>query len=165
MALMHFYVVEKTEVTDVNMNVVYGFPLNVYIAKADATTAKKHLGNDGINALSVGLKVYITKDKTPLHDYYGFYVPRMTPFYKSTGGNEIDVVESDETRSTRCWCWGSYNGAGYALKLAHAGSTYLTGLKYIPLVEYADINMVICKLDKSKKADATNGAVIVIPAT
>lgn len=63
MALMHFYVVEKAAKTDAEMNVVYGFPLNVYIAKADATTAKKHLGNDGVNALSVGLKIYITKDK------------------------------------------------------------------------------------------------------
>jgi hypothetical protein len=40
------------------------------------------------------MKLYIAADAVPVADSYGFYVPRMTPFFKSTGGNEIDVVVS-----------------------------------------------------------------------
>lgn len=142
------------------MNVVYGFPLNTYVAAADA--AKKFLGNDGANALSVGLKIYVTKDKAPVADYYGFYVPRMTPFFKSTGGNEIDVVVSTK-RAVQCWSWGSYNGAGFAHKDAFVGKEYWVNA-YFALVQYAGLNMVICKLGTAK-GTATTGDVVIIPAT
>jgi len=160
MALMHFYVITKTETTDVNMNVVYGFPLNTYVGNADK--AKKFLGNDGTNALSVGLKVYVKADKAPVADYYGFFVPRMTPFFKSTGGNEIEVVVST-TRKVQCWAWGSYNGNGFALVHGFVGNEFFAN-KYFALVQYKGLNMVVCKLGTAK-GTATTGDVVIVPAT
>lgn len=161
MALLHFYVITKAETTDVNMNVVYGFPLNTYVGNADK--AKKFLGNDGANALSVGLKVYVVKDKAPLANYYGFFVPRMTPFFKSTGGNEIEVRVSNPKRTVQCWAWGSYNGNGFALTHTFIGNEFFVN-KYFALMQYKGLNMVICKLGTAK-ADKDTGDVVVIPAT
>lgn len=90
-ALLHFYVAVTTTKTDAQMNVIYGFPINVYSGTASAS---KKSENDGAVALSTGMKLYIAVDAVPVADYYGFYVPRMTPFFKTTGGNEIDVVVS-----------------------------------------------------------------------
>lgn len=86
----------------------------------------------------------------------------MTPFFKATGGNEIDVVVSTK-RAVQCWSWGSYNGAGWAHKDAFVGNEYWAN-KYLPLVQYAGLNMVICKLGTAK-GTATTGDVVVIPAT
>lgn len=85
-ALLHFYVAVTTAKTDAQMNVVYGFPINVYSGTASAS---KKSENNGAVALSTGMKLYIAADAVPVADYYGFYVPRMTPFFKDTGGNEI----------------------------------------------------------------------------
>lgn len=88
-AYFHFYVGVKTTKTDANMKVTYGFPLNVYSATASVDKLSR---NDGASVLSTGLKLYIAATEVPLADYYGFYTLRMIPFFKSTGGNEIDVV-------------------------------------------------------------------------
>lgn len=39
----------------------------------------------------------------------------MLPFWKAAGSNEIDVVESSDSRGTRCWMYGSESGQGYAM--------------------------------------------------
>lgn len=70
------------------MNVSYGFPLNTYSATA-STDLKSE--NDGAVALATGLKLYIAAGSSPLAEYYGFYALRMIPFFKVTGGNEIEV--------------------------------------------------------------------------
>lgn len=90
-ALLHFYVIVKTVVADADMKVSFGFPLNVYQAAASKMTA-----NLGDHVLSVGMKLYIAPAAVPIAEYYGFYAARMTPFFKATGGNEIDVVVNSE---------------------------------------------------------------------
>lgn len=91
MMLLHFYCVVKTAVTDANMKLVYGFPINAF-----STAATKKSGIDGRLAVGTGLKIYVAKDDAPLADYYGFYALRMTPFTKSTGKNEIEVVVNSD---------------------------------------------------------------------
>jgi len=58
------------------------------------------------------LKLYIAHTVEPLAKYYGFFVLRMIPFYKKTGGNQIDVV-TNAKRAVKCWAWGSENGQGF----------------------------------------------------
>lgn len=144
------------------MNVSYGFPLNTY---SGTSQLLHYSSNDGTNALSTGLKLYIAADAEPVAEYYGFYVPRMIPFYKVTGGNEVQVLVST-TRAVQCWNWGSYNGNGFAL--VH---TYVPMLSYFgnsdiyqPLMQFRGVNMVICKLGKTKGTTGT-GDVVIIPAT
>lgn len=156
---MHFYVIVKDEVTDANMKVVYGFPMNVYSATA---SVDKLSSNDGAVALSTGLKIYIAPNDKPLDDYYGFYALRMIPFFKSTGKNEIVVMVNSE-RAVQCWSWGSYNGAGFATKHDDAWVTYFTG-KYFALMQYKGLNMIVCKLGKTG-GTASTGDVIIVPAT
>jgi hypothetical protein len=40
------------------------------------------------------MKIYIAATTQPLAEYYGFYALKMTPFFKATGGNEIEVLSS-----------------------------------------------------------------------
>jgi hypothetical protein len=91
MTLLHFYVTIKTAVKDAAMKVTYGFPINAF-----ATGATKAAGVDGRIAVATGMKIYVAKDDVPLADYYGFYAFRMTPFTKSTGKNEIEVVVNSD---------------------------------------------------------------------
>ena len=116
--------------TDANMNLIYGFPLNTYAATANVDHKSE---NDGAVALATGLKIYIAGAAVPVADYYGFYVLRMIPFYKATGGNEIEVLVST-SRAVQCWNWGSYNGAGYAAVHTHAPFVdYIAASKYFAL--------------------------------
>lgn len=80
-ALLHFYIAVKTAVSDANMKVSYGFPQNTF----SPNTASKISTNDGALAPSTGLKLYVAAAAVPVADYFGFYVLRMTPFFKSTG--------------------------------------------------------------------------------
>jgi hypothetical protein len=159
MALLHFYAITKTAVKDDALKVVYGFPINTYSKTAEKTMLSS---NDGALALSTGMKLYIKAGDKPAEDYSGFYVPRMTPFFKDTGGNEIIVVVNSK-RAVQCWSWGSYNGAGFSLLNDAKGLAYFAG-KYRPLVQYAGYNMIICKLGKDAGTTGT-GDVVIIPAT
>lgn len=143
------------------MKVSYGFPLGTWPAKNGAS---KNSANSGLLALGTGLKIYISPSNTPLEDYYGFYTIRMIPFFKATGGNEIDfVLNADSSRAgVKCWYHGSQNGQGWCKIAAHAASTYFTG-KYFATFQYADFPLVICKLGKTAGV-TTHGDVIVIPS-
>jgi hypothetical protein len=157
--LLHFYVHVKTAVTDANMKVGYGFPINTYSATAGAS---KNSGNNGAIVLSTGMKIYVAAGDVPLADYYGFHALRMIPFWKSTGGNEIEVVVNS-ARAVQCWSWGSAQGEGWASIHNPVWATYFTA-KYFALMQYAQMNMVICKIGTAA-GTATTGDVIVIPAT
>lgn len=162
-ALLHFYVIltSANQKADSAMNVVYGFPLNTYSGTAQALY---YSSNDGTYALSTGMKLYIANDVSPLAEYYGFYTLRMIPFFKATGGNEVEVLVST-ARAVKCWSWGSYNGAGFAFIHTHVPMVdYLTSDKYAPLMQFRGLNMVICKLGTTA-GTATTGDVVIIPAT
>jgi hypothetical protein len=92
-ALMHFYVVVAAAnvKTDANMYVSYGFPLNTYSARA---TVNELSEIDGAVALATGMKIYVAATAVPVAEYFGFYALRMVPFFKTTGGNEIEVLSS-----------------------------------------------------------------------
>jgi hypothetical protein len=77
--------------------------LNTYSAKDGASAISN---NEGALALSTGLKLYVAHTAVPLADYFGFFVLRMTPFYKNTGANEVEVV-TNAARTVKCWNWGS----------------------------------------------------------
>jgi hypothetical protein len=109
------------------------------------------------------MKLYIAAAAVPLADYYGFYVPRMTPFFKTTGGNEIEVVVST-ARTVQCWSWGSYNGAGFATVHNDAWISYFASNKYFALMQFKGLNMIVCKLGTAA-GTATTGDVMIIPAT
>lgn len=145
------------------MLVNYGFPLNTF-QKCHANGANKVGRNDGALALSVGLKLFIAATKEPLAKYYGFFVLRMVPFYKATGGNEIDVV-TNAKRAVKCWAWGSENGQGFCRKhdAAAIANFFAASAGYKKALQYASMNFVICEVGTAA-GTATTGDVIIIPA-
>jgi hypothetical protein len=159
---MHFYIQVASGSTkdDAAMIVKYGFPVNSWSAKDASDTFAK---NDGKYALATGMKIYIAATTQPLAEYYGFYALKMTPFFKATGGNEIEVVVNSD-RAVQCWSWGSYGGEGWALPHANDGLVFFEAAKYQSLVQYAMMNMVICKLGTTA-GTATTGDIIIIPST
>ena len=73
----------------------------------------------------------------------------MTPFFKATGGNEIDVVvNGDSTRTVQCWYHGSENGQGFCEKNTAAWAPYFTS-KYFAPTQYRHNPLVICKVTKT----------------
>ena len=68
----------------------------------------------------------------------------MTPFFKATGGNEIEVLTA--RAGVQCWSWGSENGAGWAHLHTYKGLGFLAASKYIALSQYSGVNVVICKV-------------------
>jgi hypothetical protein len=104
---LHFYVGVATAKTDAQMKVAIGFPLSTF-----SSAASKKSSNDGATALNTAAKIYIAAGDAPLAKYYGWFVPRMKPFYSAAGGNQIDVVVNSK-RAVKCWMWGSANGQGF----------------------------------------------------
>jgi hypothetical protein len=121
-ALLKFYVAvtSATTKTDADFNVAYGFPLNTYSANDVASAISN---NEGALALATGLKLYVAATAVPVADYFGFFVLRMTPFYKVTGANEVEVVVNS-ARTVQCWNWGSENGNGNARIHTFLGAEY-----------------------------------------
>lgn len=109
------------------------------------------------------MKLYIAPSAVPVAKYFGFFAARMTPFFKNTGGNEVEVMVNSE-RSVKCWSWGSYNGAGWALKHGDVSLPFFGNGKYESLHQYKGLNMVICEIGVTAGTTGT-GDVIIIPAT
>lgn len=102
-ALLHLYTTVKTAKADADMNVSYGFPTNTYKINSEAAVKSN---NNGIWAVGA-MKLYVAPAAVPVADYFGFFVPRFTPFFKSTGGNEIEVILNSDRTGVQCWAWGS----------------------------------------------------------
>jgi len=85
------------------MLVSYGFPTNTYKINSEAAVKSN---NNGIWAVGA-MKIYVAPAAVPVADYFGFFVPRFTPFFKSTGGNEIEVILNSARTGVQCWAWGS----------------------------------------------------------
>ena len=166
--LLHLYTSAiATAKTDAAMNVSYGFPTNTFKA-ITAANSNTRSANNGIWAVGA-MKVYVAADAVPLADYYGFFVPRMTPFFKSTGGNEIEVVLNSARTGVQCWAWGSRNGEGFMIaqnnKAPQSATLQFTGqLNWLNTVRYARMNMVICKVGVAA-GTASTGDVMIIPTT
>jgi hypothetical protein len=111
------------------------------------------------------MKIYIAAAAVPLADYYGFYSLRMIPFFKATGGNEIDVVVNS-ARAVQCWFWGSPNGQGFAYLDTNVmqAAFLLATSKYTSPHSLAQLCFVVCKLGTAA-GTATTGDVVVIPNT
>ena len=67
------------------------------------------------------MKLYISNASAPLATHVATFVPMAKPFWKAAGSNEIDVVESNAARGTRCWMYGSENGQGSVMPAADYG--------------------------------------------
>lgn len=61
--------------------------------------------NNGYEALNT-FKIYIAADAVPADEYFGFPMPRGTPFMKSTGDNEIEVITT-RAAAVKCWMYGN----------------------------------------------------------
>jgi hypothetical protein len=182
---MKFYVNPKSDDKKAiaDFNVKYGFPINTW-AETAATDTKSE--NDGTFALSTGMKIYFPAGASgkPLAKYYGFYVPRMIPFFSSQGNNQIDVVVNSK-KAIKCWSWGSYNGDGWFFKKEKfetlivpgaADTSYTWGpffdkgadasaiSDYYQLMQMKEMNMVICEVGTTD-GTADTGDAIMIPAT
>ena len=89
------------------MNVKIAFPM--WTENWDAATDARGGKNRGEKATNV---IKLTVEIRPaVSDYIGFYVPRMKPFMKSTGGNEVEVATA--RKSTYCWYYGTEDGSGH----------------------------------------------------
>jgi hypothetical protein len=167
--LMRFYISNATPTAANKMMVTQGYPMNTYSEDNKvADTAKFLSTNNGQYVLSTGLKVYFNAGDKALDNYYGFYVPRMTPFFSSKGGNQIDVMVST-TRKVECFSWGSYNGAGMIddvlAEIKKVWGSYFLTNGYLPARMVAGLNLVICKATKGTAGTAKTGDVVVVPAT
>lgn len=111
------------------------------------------------------MKLYIAASAVPVAEYYGFYVPRMVPFFKATGKNEIEVLVNS-ARTVQCWSWGSYNGVGWAEIHTYAPFVdFVVGTnKYFATMQFRALNLVVCKLGVAAGTTGT-GDVVIIPAT
>jgi hypothetical protein len=139
------------------MNLKIAFPM--WTEDTDSTNGNIGRKNRGELATNV---IKLTIGIRPIaSDYIGFYVPRMKPFMKSTGGNEIDVVTS--RKSVFCWYYGTEDGKGWVrnkridtIPAAGAARTSLSEIfpyvgsrwqtKYAPLQQMARSNFVVCRL-------------------
>jgi hypothetical protein len=77
------------------MNMVVSFPLWVTENDSNANgltdTSGVTFQNDGREALNA-MKLFIGGGLVPVDEFYGFPMPRGTPFMKATGDNEIEVI-------------------------------------------------------------------------
>lgn len=135
------------------MNVKIAFPM--WTENWDSNNGAKGRKNRGELATNV---IKLTVEIRPaVSDYIGFFVPRMKPFMKSTGGNEVEVVTS--RKSTYCWIYGREDGEGYVRnnRLDGIGGTkslaeifpYVGSLwhtKYAPLQMLARTNFMVCRI-------------------
>jgi hypothetical protein len=94
----------------------------------------------------------------------------MTPFFKATGGNEIEVVVST-SRVVKCWMWGHPDGYGVARTIAGGNVENDVTLNYIKAASGYDrtwssnlMSLVICNL-LTTAGTATTGDVVIIPTT
>jgi len=74
------------------MNLLPSFPL--WVTESDSglsASVSTTFNNDGAEAVNT-MKMFIAAAAVPVDEYYGFPMPRGTPFMKSTGANEIEVV-------------------------------------------------------------------------
>lgn len=96
----------------------------------------------------------------------------MTPFFKSTGANEVEVVVTPARDGTKCWMWGGPNGMGVARNIDYSGTNantveanyILAASGYNRAWVNAMLSLVICKVGVGA-GTATTGNVIVIPST
>lgn len=167
--LLHLYttVASASAKADSAMNVSYGFPTNTYKAITNANTNTRS-NNNGIWAVGA-MKIYVAASAVPLADYYGFFVPRFRPFFKSTGGNEIEVVLNSARTGVQCWAWGSENGEGFmiaqdAVAPQSATRQFTGNTPWFNTVRYSRMNMVICKVGVAA-GTASTGDVMIIPTT
>jgi hypothetical protein len=89
----------------------------------------------------------------------------MTPFFKSTGGNQVEVVVST-ARTVSCWHYSSSNGDGYCLKNGDDWLTFFTGedLLMRETIMYGAMGLMICEVGTAS-GTATTGDAIFIPST
>lgn len=69
----------------------------------------------------------------------------------------------NSARTVQCWSWGSENGNGNARLHTYVGLELMDTL-YKPLVQYAGMNMVICKIGVTA-GTTTTGDIMIVPAT
>jgi hypothetical protein len=88
----------------------------------------------------------------------------MTPFYKSTGGNEVHYA-CNTARTVQCWVFSSQSGGGYCLKHANDYLTFFTGedLLYREAIQFGAMGLTVCNIGTTV-GTTTTGDAIFIPA-
>ena len=132
------------------------FPL--WVSEYDASLTETNglkFSNNGEQALNV-FKMYIDANAIPVDEFYGFPMPRGTPFMKATGNNEIEVIT--ERRGVQCWMYGNEYGTGYCRALQNPANYY-----YERLTQFRDMNFMVCKIGTNPASDI--GDIILVPFT
>jgi hypothetical protein len=161
--LLHFYVSLGTALADGTASgVTMGYPLNSYATIDAAMTTEG--SNDGSEVLATGVKFFIVATETPVQSHVAVFTLRMTPFYKSTGGNEVEVVVQG-SRTVSCWVYSSQTGGGYCTKFSAGANTYFQNnlAIYREQKMFAGMGLLVC--DIGVAAGATGGETIFVPAT
>jgi len=164
-ALSHFYIGAKAanDLTDANANVKVSFPLGTYGSPDTAYTVEST--NNGASVLNTGVKIYIAAGAAPPTTHMGIFTVRMTPFFKSTGQNQVEL-SMNSARTVSCWHFSSADGSGYCIKHANDYLTFFTGedLLYREAIMFGGMGLLVCELGTGT-GTATTGDAIFVPAT
>jgi hypothetical protein len=76
----------------------------------DWTTGGSVVSNDGTHNVMT-FKMVVAADDEPVAEYFGFPMPRGTPFMHADGENRVRVATSG--RAVSCWMHGNMFGNGY----------------------------------------------------
>jgi len=84
--------------------------LTTLAADVDFGFAGSIVGNDGTHNVMT-FKLVVAADAVPVAEYFGFPMPRGTPFMHADGANRVRVASSGRTVS--CWMHGNQFGNGW----------------------------------------------------
>ena len=108
----------------------------------------------------VVLKAYVAAE------YVGVTMPNGTPFYKTTGANEVKII-TDVTGTTGCWNYGHEAGYGKMAMAKWKSSnaeefTHNPGANYYGIHQWRGGNLIVCKIGKAHTATKS---VLLVPFT
>ena len=142
------------------------------------TAAATDFGHAGSVVTNTGthnvmtMKLVVAAAAVPVAEYFGFPMPRGTPFMHADGANRIRVATSG--RAVSCWMHGNQFGNGWCQARSandHASNTFSTlnrgviGAQTDPYERmrmFSGMNMMICQIGITA-GTATVGDVIVVP--
>jgi hypothetical protein len=150
-------------VADGAAGITVGYPLSTFVPISAAYTNEG--SNDGALAVNTGVKFHMAAAATPAQEYVAVFTLRMTPFWASTGANQVQVVVQGARTGVECWVYSSETGSGYCKIHSDASLDIFASGDHV----YADLDMwggmglLVCKVGTT--AAATGGETIFVPGT
>jgi hypothetical protein len=141
-------------------------------AATDYGHAGSVVANDGTHNVMT-FKMVVAADAQPVAEYFGFPMPRGTPFMHADGQNRVRVATNG--RAVSCWMHGNQFGNGWCQARSTMGAAkdkfpdlnrgMIGPIDHTDAYErmrmFSNMNMLICQVGVA--AGATGGDVMVVP--